>query len=177
MIISLTHVDELWTQPTWIVICKRPQKELIKLTYGSDASPLSFNPNWLYAAALKCIKNVKMALGDSRVVKSMVFGVTCVPPLTLDQILLGLYLLCPPPTLSPPPFFFHHSVKWSGIPTVLLLLKTMRRECRNTPFSVSNPSLATFQLQICMHDIEFNAVWQWHSDFKVVTRLCSNSMV
>lgn len=57
-----------------------------------------------------------MALGDSRVVKSMVFGVTCVPPLTLDQILLGLYLLCPPPTLSPPPLLFppQCEVKWNS---------------------------------------------------------------
>ncbi len=87
-------------------------------TCGSDASALSHSPHWPQVEPLKCIKNVQMALWDSRVAKSRVFGTACVSPLTLDQILPELYLLCPL-------LYFHHSVKWSGIPTVLLIFKTM----------------------------------------------------
>lgn len=65
-----------------------------------------------WVASLRSIKNVKIAVRDSRVVKSSVFGAACVPPLTLDQILLELYLLCPPPTLLPPSI---STTVWSGV--------------------------------------------------------------
>lgn len=68
------------------------------------------------------------------VVKSIVFGATCEPHLTLDQILLGLYLLCLPLSVHPPSIS-HPLVKWSGIPTVLLQW-TVWPECTNTLFSV-----------------------------------------
>lgn len=124
----------------------------------------SFIPVDRRVSARKCIKSIEIALRDSWLTLSV-----C-PPGDLRLNPTRALFPAPPPTLLPT-LCFHHSVKWSGLPTRLPILKAIWSACTNCHF------VAVSQLQMSMRDTEFNAVQQRRGDFKAVTRLWSNSMV